>query len=77
MSNSLLITIEMHDQRSAEKIHHRLPVGLRSLSPNTWLCVLDGLSGPKYYTLSELQVAKVLAAVERAVETNGVISDVR
>lgn len=75
--NRFVISIEMTDQRATEAIHHRLPPGLPSLSPNTWLCVLDGISGEKFYMLSELQVAKVLAAIENSIATNGVKLDVR
>lgn len=75
--NRFEISIEIMDQRAAENIHHRLPAGLPSLSPGKWLCVLDGISGVKYFTLSELQVAKVLAAIENNIETNGVKLDVR
>lgn len=76
-SNRFVISIEILDQRASHRIHHRLPANLRSLSPGQWLCVYDGIDGEKFFTLSELQVAKVLAGIENVVETNGVTSHAR
>lgn len=76
-SNRFEISIEIMDWRASHRIHHRLPPGLPSLSPGEWLCVYDGIEGVKYYTLSELQAAKVLAGIENVVLTNGVTLDAR
>jgi hypothetical protein len=73
----ILITLEFRNQASVESSRHLFPSGLASISPNQWLCAFDGTDGEKFYTLSELQVAKVLAAIENSIETNGVISHVR